>query len=121
MSVMSDLLKSVKKMSNDVKSNKDLDPDGKKKLQDWFDKIEDKLEDLGPRRDLLQDQISGLKSLDDEIKDYNRDQGSLKDNGYGLTILVKDLTKKSPKAANLLRPIGQAGENLKALPDIKRN
>jgi hypothetical protein len=30
MSVMSDLLKSVKKMSNDVKSNKGPDPDGKK-------------------------------------------------------------------------------------------
>jgi hypothetical protein len=121
MSVMSELRQKVKKMAADVASNKDLDADGKKKIGSWLDKIDDKLSDLGPRRDLLEKQISGLESLDDEIKDYNRDQGPLKDNGLGLSNTIKDALKKNPKAGDFLKTVGKTGDVLQALPDIKKN
>jgi hypothetical protein len=118
MSDLKEFRTKVKKLGADLKSNKDIDDATKKKMQYWLDQIDDKLADLGPRRLLLENQILKIESLEDEVKDYNRDQGPLKDNAYGMSNVAKEQLKKTPKAA-FLKDMQNTCDQIQALSDLK--
>jgi SMC interacting uncharacterized protein involved in chromosome segregation len=118
MSDLSDVQVKAKKVAAALKSNKDLPDADKKKIQGMFDKITDRLDDLQPRKDQLEEMISGLKTLDQEIKKFNTDQSPLKDNGAGLQNVLKGITP-NPKTKSILADLGDIAEKVQKVKDLK--
>jgi predicted nuclease with TOPRIM domain len=118
MSDLSDLQVKAKKVAASLKSNKDLSPDEKKKLQGMFDKIVDRLDDLQPRKDQLEEMISGLKTLEQEVKKFNTDQNPLKDNGYGLQQLLKGMAA-NPKTKSIIADLNDIADKASKVKDLK--
>lgn len=118
MSDLSDVQVKAKKIAASLKSNKDLSNTDKKKIQGMFDKILDRLDDLQPRKDQLEEMISGLKSLDDEIKKFNTDQNPLKDNGAGLQTVLKGIAR-TPKTKSILDGLGDIADQVQKAKDLK--
>jgi hypothetical protein len=118
MSDLSDVQVKAKKLAASLKSNKDLSDSDKKKIQGMFDSIVDRLDNLQPRKDQLEEMISGLKTLDDEIKKFNTDQNPLKDNGAGLEKVLKGITPK-PKTKGILDSLGDVADKVQKVKDLK--
>src|SRR4051794_31423477 len=119
MSDLSDLQVKAKNVAASLKSNKDLSADEKKKkIQGMFDKVVDRLNDLQPRKDQLEEMISGLKTLDQEIKKFNTDQNPLKDNGAGLQNALKGITP-NPKTKGILKDLGDIADKAQNVKDLK--
>jgi chromosome segregation ATPase len=118
MSDLSDVQVKAKKVAQILKSSKDLSPSEKKSLQDWMDKLVDKLDDLTPRKDQLEELVSGLKSLEQEVKKFNTDQSPLKDNGFGLSAALKKINS-NPKTKGLLADLGDVADKVQKAKDLK--
>jgi SMC interacting uncharacterized protein involved in chromosome segregation len=118
MSDLSDVHVKAKKIAANLKSNKDLSASDKKKIQVMFDRIVDRLDDLQPRKDQLEEMISGLKNLDDQIKKFNTDQNPLKDNGAGLQNALKGVTP-NPKTKGILDSLGDIADKVQKVKDLK--
>src|SRR4051794_28777630 len=119
MTVMSDLRNKIRKAGVELDKLKDMDKNDKKKLQGILDKIDEGMCDLSPRRDQLEKLILKQETLEDEVKDYNRDQGSLKDNASGLSTLIKEQTKKYPKMGDTYKDLNTFALQLDKLSDLK--
>jgi SMC interacting uncharacterized protein involved in chromosome segregation len=118
MSDLSDVQVKARRVAASLKSNKDLSDEDKKKIQGMFDKIIDRLDDLQPRKDQLEEMISGLKTLDDEIKKFNTDQGPLKDNGAGLEAALKSIAANK-KTKGLLVDLGDIADKVQKVANLK--